>query len=112
MSITKYNSFEGYVYDQEVERKFASCEFMFKQFGEVRFRIEAFFINTKGKFGDAPVCYTPEFIVNLPQHMLNIVKDIMQDQEVTDQVNKGEAKIYFYEYQSKKYGTKYGARFE
>lgn len=51
--------------------------------------VHGFYINTKSKFGDTPTALSEKFYINLPAHMLDTVKEIMADDEATDQINAG-----------------------
>lgn len=59
-----------------------------------------FYINTKGKYGPQAVCWTRGCYVNLPDHMLDEVKKIMDDPEDVKQINEGHAAFKIYEYQA------------
>jgi hypothetical protein len=72
-----------------------------------------FYINKKGNYGDAPVAYTDEYFVNLPQHMLEVVKNIMTDEEGVQDINEGKVGFKIYEYMDEKHNKKcYSIRFE
>ena len=62
-----------------------------------------FYINKKGNFGDAPVAYTDEYYVNLPQHLLEVVKDIMANPEAVAAINNGEVEFTIYQYTDEKH---------
>jgi hypothetical protein len=69
--------------------------------------VNALYINTKGKYGDAPVIATDNELVNAPQHLVNTVKDIMKDGESISTINNGYAGFKIYPYENK-YGLCYG----
>ena len=76
------------------------------------YRVRAFYINTKSKYGDSPVLVTDRFSVNLPNHMLNTVKEMINDVELTNAVNNCEVGFTIYEYQPKNYkGKAYSVKF-
>lgn len=62
-----------------------------------------FYINKKGNYGDAPVAYTDEYYVNLPQHLLDVVKEIMANPEAVAAINNGEVEFTIYQYQDEKH---------
>ena len=62
-----------------------------------------FYINKKGNYGDAPVAYTDEYYVNLPPHLLEVVKDIMGNPEAVAAINNGEVEFTIYQYQDEKH---------
>ena len=63
-----------------------------------KYTIQALFINTKGKFGDQGVIYTNEFIINLPNHLLDLIKDLRSDEEVTEAINNRQLAFTVYSY--------------
>ena len=69
------------------------------------------FINNKSKFGDSAVAVTTSELVNLPNHMVQEVKEMMQDDEVMDLINNDKVMIKIYTYNNK-YGQCYGVKFE
>lgn len=74
--------------------------------------LKALFINTKSKFGDSPVAVTTSELVNLPNHMADDVREMMQDDEVIELINNDKVMINIYTYNSNKYGQCYGVKFE
>lgn len=72
--------------------------------------IKAVYINTKSKFGESPVVATDKAFVNMPQHMLDTFKDMRNDSELLDLINKGLFGFEIYEY-TNKYGVAYGVNF-
>lgn len=86
---------------EEREREFISLSDFAKKHGEVATRIDAMFINTKSKFGDAPVFYTTDYMINMPQHLTPLVTDLRQDNDVVDAINNGQLGFEAYEYEGK-----------
>lgn len=70
-------------------------------------KVNALFINTKGKFGEQPVIATEKELVNAPQHLTETVKDILTDGESLSSINNGAVGFVIYEYENQ-YGTCYG----
>lgn len=66
----------------------------------VRYPIQALFINTSGKFGPQGVIVTEDAQVNLPKHLTDLVKELRQDQEVTDAINARQLAFEVYSYTS------------
>ena len=62
------------------------------------------FINNKSKFGDSPVAIIEDSYINLPDHMVNTVKDILADPESIDQIKAGKAGLVVRSYTDEKYG--------
>lgn len=100
--LKKYNKGRIFEYDTERERTFASLEQLYTNNDETEiYPVEAMFINTKSRFGDAPVIVSGNFMVNFPQHTTSMVKDMIQDDEIVDMVNDGRVGFVIYSYKGK-----------
>lgn len=73
---------------------------------EAIYKINALYINKKGKFGDAPVIATDTNLVNAPQHLLATVLDVLEDQASRLLIDNGEVGFKIYEY-TNSYGLNY-----
>ena len=69
-------------------------------------KINAIYINKKGKYGDQPVLATDSELVNAPHHLLESVLDILEDAESVATINNGHAGFKIYSYENK-HGTNY-----
>lgn len=56
---------------------------------ETVYPVQGFYINKKSEYGDAPVAINEDCFVNLPQHLLSDVQDIMKDSEAIEQIKAG-----------------------
>lgn len=65
--------------------------------------VTCFYINKKGKFGDAPVIGTDEYFVNLPQHLLESVLKIIDNPKAVEAVNAGKVAFKIYSYKDEKH---------
>ena len=77
--------------------------------------VRSIYINTKSKFGDAPVVVSDGYNINLPKHMAATVTEMLQDQEAMVLIRAGKVGIKVYEYTNEEEfpGEKfYGATFE
>lgn len=74
-------------------------------------KINSLFINTKGKFGESPVATADGFNINLPTHLLETVKEMIQDEDVIELANQGNLGIEIYQYETKKWGKNYSSNF-
>lgn len=93
--INKYGSaFPEYNFPER-ERQFAKLSELNEG---TKYPIQALFINTKGKFGDQGVIYTEDKIVNLPKHLLELVKELRADNEVTQVINERQLAFETYSY--------------
>ena len=57
--------------------------------GNEPFEVKALFVNEKAKFGARPVVVSPTHKINLPNHMLSDVKEIMADPDLVAIINNG-----------------------
>ncbi|MDU4059536.1 MAG: hypothetical protein E7H60_23605 [Pseudomonas oryzihabitans] len=102
--LNKYsNGGAKFEYDNEKERDYIKL-------GELdmskTYPIEALFINTKGKFGDQGVIISGDYIVNLPNHLTEMIEDMLKDEEMVDAINQRLFDFEIYEFESKKYNRK------
>lgn len=110
--LDKYNKGNPFEFEAPEDFKFVKPKEIFEDKNEDNKRLlKSLFINTKSKFGDSPVAVTTTELVNLPNHMANDVKEMMQDDEVIELVNKDKVMIEVYTYENS-YGTCYGVKFE
>lgn len=68
---------------------FTSLDEYMKTGGNATIPVKAVFINKKAKFGERPVLVTPSFKMNLPAHLLDDVKEILDDAEAIRLINEG-----------------------
>lgn len=102
--INKYGSaFPEYNFPER-KRDFAKLQDLHEG---TRYTIEALFINTKGKFGDQGVVYTNGLIVNLPKHLLELVKELRANNDVTQAINERQLAFETYSYSTDEGRTGY-----
>lgn len=93
------------------EYNFPERERQFSKLSELtegtKYTIQALFINTKSKFGDQGVIYTEDKIVNLPKHLLELVKELRADSEVTQAINERQLAFETYLYSTDEGRTAY-----
>ena len=90
------------------EFEFKSVNDIIRQYGELEaYRVNALYINTKSKFGNAPVIVTDNELVNAPQHTLEQVEAALQDKESIDKINAGKVGFKLYKY-TNEYGEALG----
>lgn len=51
--------------------------------------VQGFYINKKSQYGDAPVAINEDCFVNLPQHLLGDVQDMLKDADAIEQIKNG-----------------------
>lgn len=71
------------------------------------YQIAGLYVNTKSKFGPAPVAIVPEYhiLVNLPSHMTEEVFEILGNASDVEAINNGLVGIQFERYTSRKYNS-------
>lgn len=72
------------------------------QVGEC-YKIYGFYINNKSKFGAYPVAILVDGFLNLPEHLLSDVKEMLVDPETIETIKNGGAGIKVVKYTAKKY---------
>lgn len=103
----QYNKGTNYEYDSEVERQYISLSDLFEGNGDkATYPVEALFINTKSKFGNAPVIVSGGYLVNAPSHLTETVTEMRGNSELTDLINAGKVGFTVYEY-TNQYGKRY-----
>lgn len=65
--------------------------------------VRAIYINTKGKYNDAPVIATDDCFVNCPSHMCETAREILTDDEAIADINGGKVGFQIYTYTQTKY---------
>lgn len=108
----KYNK-GGVVFDIDIKNfKFKTLEELYKAGDTVKW-IDGLYINKKSSYGDHPVAIIikDEMLVDLPAHLTEDVKAILQDNEVIEGIKAGKVGIQIEEYEQKKYKkTCYGIK--
>lgn len=112
MGIKKYN--KSTVFTNKVEHtEFKKLEELYKEGIET---INVLGLYITGDFGYGKGCFinSDEYNITLPQHQLETVENILEDQEAIDEINAGivVAKIYEYELQRYKDRKFYNIEFD
>ena len=88
---------------------------LFEEAPEIIHPIRSIYINTKGKFGDAPVVVSDGYNINLPKHMTATVQEMLADPEAMALIRAGKVGLSIYEYTNEEEfpgDVFYGATFE
>lgn len=110
--LDKYNKGNRFDFEAPENFEFVKPKDLYEDKNENNKRpLKALFINSKSKFGDSPVAVTTTELVNLPNHMAEDVKEMMQDDEVIELVNNDKVMINIYTYNNQ-FGKCYGVEFE
>ena len=84
-----YMSLED-IYDGDESRVFPCC---------------GVYMSTKGYYGEHPVIATENYYVNLPQHLTDMVRSILNDKRAIKAINDGLVGFTIYSYEQKRFGT-------
>lgn len=90
MSITKYNK-TGNKFKVSIseDSQFISLTKLYSDYGNKVHKMKMFYINKKSRYGEHAVVYTDDYLVDIPQHMTEIFKQIYNDDEIIDDINNG-----------------------
>ena len=100
--LDKYNHKPLFQYDHEQERDFINLEGLVKHNGINQiYVLQAIFINTKSRYGDAPIFVIDHYMVDAPRHLLDTVKEMLEDTEFINMVNGGHVGFKVYQYEGK-----------
>lgn len=107
---TKFNKGSKFTFKPADDPQYVSLEVLYNKNPDQIHDVKALYINTKSRFGDAPcVAIDPVIIVNLPNHLLETVKEMISDDECVDAINNNEVKFKIYSYKDKTFNkTCYG----
>ena len=109
--LNKYNNnVNRFDFEQEKNVDYKKLSELFEA-NVKQLKINSLFINTKGKFGDSPVATADGFNINLPTHLLETVKEMIEDEDVVALANQGNLGIEIYQYETKKWGKNYSCNF-
>lgn len=99
---SKYNKQKLFTFSIPSEYIYHTLSDLYKKNGkDMIYPCFALYINTKSRFGNAPIVATNECLVNLPSHLLETVKEMLRDEEVIDACNDGKFGFQIYQYESK-----------
>lgn len=108
MSIVKFNHTSPFTFKAGDNFPYYSLKNLYdSNKPDTVYRVLALFINDRGRYGDKPLALTPHYYVNLPVHLLDDVMKMIRDQEIVDQINKGQAGFKIRTYSNRNGGTSY-----
>jgi len=104
--ITSFNeSIAYFVYDKEKERPYVNLENLYEEYGKDKvYQVLGLYIND-GKFGEQASAVLSDNQVNLPKHLIPVVKEIRSSEKIVDDINQGLVGFKIYKYHAKKYGV-------
>lgn len=111
--LSKYNKKNMFNFEIPEDFEYFSLETLYKDNGENKqYPIKAFFINKKSLYGDSPVAVTDTCLVNLPNHMVETIEEILKDEEAIAEINEGKGAFQIYSYTLKdRSGIYYSIKF-
>lgn len=99
---SKYNKEKLFDFETPKDFKYESLSDLFTQNGKDKiYPVKALYINTKSRYGDAPVIVTDTCMVNVPGHMCDTVRAMMADIEAVEDINSGKVGFTIYQYQAR-----------
>ena len=95
----KYNKTKLFSFSIPSEYEYISLSELYQKNGKDKvYPVLAMYINKKSRYGEAPILATDENLVNIPTHMLDTVKTMMNDEEVIDACNNKKLGFTIYQY--------------
>ena len=106
VSITDFNeSIAYFVYDREKERPYVNLKDLYEEYGKDKvYQVLGLYIN-EGKFGEQGSAVISDNQVNLPKHLVPVIKEIRSNEKLVDDINQGLVGFKIYKYHAKKYGV-------
>lgn len=104
MSITRFNEPIAYfTYDKEKTRKYVNLEDLYKKYGKDKvYKVLGLYVN-EGMYGEQGTAVLDDVQVNLPKHLVPVIKEIRADEELVYDINEGKVGFKIYPYKAKKY---------
>lgn len=105
MSISSLNKGKRiFTYQMPEDAEFISLKELFDENGADKiYVLVGMYLSDKGNFGTQPILLTPTHFVNAPKHLVDVVKDIVADETIVEQINAGNAGFKIQKYIDKKY---------
>lgn len=101
----KYNvAVNPFSFQSDSTFEFNSLADLYSEDPEQIWILRAIWINPETKFGEQPVFTLNDRYINIPSHMLQRCKDIINDEEAVQQINDCKLGFTVYQYTDKKFG--------
>lgn len=98
--ITKYNKGNRFNYEIPESAEFTNLKKLYEADKEKTHILHGLYISEKGQYGAAPVAISDGYLVNLPSHMVEDVKEMCKDSDIVDDINTGLCGFRVYKYQA------------
>lgn len=111
MLLDKYNkTINEFEYQQVPNPEYKNLKNLYEDENVKQVPLYSLFINTKGHYGDTPIAVTKGYNINLPKHLLETVREMIEDTEVIELVNNKNVVMNIYPYNNR-WGTNYSVKF-
>lgn len=106
MRITDFNDDIAYfTYDKEKKRRYHNLKDLYQEHGKDEvYRVLGLYIN-EGKFGEQGSAVLDDIQVNLPNHLVESIKEIRSDESLVNDINDGKVGFQIYEYKPRNYNV-------
>lgn len=105
--MNRFNSNRRFTFEATDDMPYMSLQDLFLKNGpDTVYPLRALYINSKSKYGAAPVAITDEAFVNLPKHLLSAVETMINDRDVVQYINDGNAGFIITQYVPRNYPDK------
>lgn len=98
--VANLNKGRKFNYEITDKHEYKKLEELYKEDKDRIYIVRMFFTNKKSKFGENEVVVTDNYIINLPKHLTETVRKIVENEIYVKLINDGlfAFKIYEYEY--------------
>lgn len=97
--IGKYNKGNRFEFQTPDHFEYISLRELYQLQGKAQHKLNALYINTKSRYGDMGIAVTDTHLVNLPKHLTDTVKDMMNDSEFVKATNNHLIGFTVYQYE-------------
>lgn len=80
---------KNFVFDIDFEKDFIRLKDLYEKDKDKIYTIKGLYISTKGVYDDSPVFETDDYLVNIPSHMTDTCRAILDDDEAIEDIKKG-----------------------
>lgn len=101
----KYNK-GGVLFDIDIkDYVFVDLKSLYEKAPAEVWKVDGIYINKKSAFGEHPVaiCCVDKMLVDLPAHLTEDVKTMLQDEEVVEAINEGKVGFTIHTYYQEKF---------
>lgn len=82
--------------------EFTTLKKLYEQNGkDKQYSLLSLFINTKSRFGDAPILIIQDYLINAPSFLLDTARTIMNDDELCESINNDKVLFTIEEFTNK-----------